>query len=146
MSNFDSIAECDAILAHATALFGGRTYEDAIAPTLNADGSFAPYLVIQFGTPVPKATGRGLGTEKVQPHILPVLMMVVAHDSSTARRGAGSVLNRFLDFAPNGGGNAGGLTGGKGQSFPIKNAAGAVIRVERVVLFECVLNLAPASQ
>lgn len=146
MSNHDSAAECEAILEHGASLFGGRVGEDVLPPRPNPDGSFPPYLMIQFGTPVPKGSDRGLGTETAQPHVLPILMMVVASDSKTARTGATAVINRYLGFVPGGGGNAGALTGGSGAAFPIKNAAGATVRVERVLLYECVLNLSPVTQ
>lgn len=145
MSNYDGSAECAAILARVKTLFGGRVGEEILTPPAVSDGSFKPYLIIQFGEPIPAGRGRSLGRETVQPHILPVLAMVVAPNSQMAREGAASVRNRLLDWEP-AVGNAGPLTGGTGAPYPVQNLAGATIRIERVLRFECLINLSPVTQ
>jgi hypothetical protein len=94
----DGQLEHDAIIARASALFGGRIVDGGVP---DDERPALPYLTVISLTPIAKARGRGIGvTEAGQPHVMPVMFELAADDPSTASRGMRQVFAHFVGWTP----------------------------------------------
>lgn len=142
MANFDGAAETTAIIAHAETLAGGRIFDgvpdDAEMP-LFPDGTVKPFIAILTSDPVPKATGRGLGKEPVQPHIMAVAFVCVTSNTTDSRNLAAAVTDLFLGWAPTATSDE--MIGAGGQGFPLQATDYTPTRIVRTRRFTLTLNL-----
>lgn len=134
-NTFDGVAESQAILARLKGLCGGRVFDhiaDSESPAL-------PFIGVLTGQPVAAAGNRGLGGERVQPHILLASIIIEAADTSTAGIVAAAVSNLLLDWTPST--TSSGMTTDGGDSFP--RAATATLPSRQVITsrFKTTINL-----
>jgi len=84
---FDGSAEAEAII---TRLEGAGTVLEDIGPDTVLPVDFAenplPYMVVEFGSPVPAARGRGVGVdEQGQPYVFPFQITFICKSRSLVR-------------------------------------------------------------
>ena len=139
----DGIAEQNAIIAHASALVGGRIFssmpEEATLPIDPGTGLIRPYIVITFGQSVPSGTDRSIEGEAAQPLIMPPRFECWAADYDQARIVAGAVRTRFIGYAPTEGSSE--MRLGRGYSLNNQDSTGRPTRFVELVAFELIYNL-----
>lgn len=142
MANFDGAAETTAIIARAGSLVGGRIFDgvpaDAAMP-LFPDGTVKPFIAILTSDPVPRATGRSLGKETSQPHIMAVSFVCVTGNATDTRNLAAAVTGLFLGWSPSA--TADEMIAAGGQSFAQDATNYVPSRIVRSRRFTTVLNL-----
>lgn len=99
---FDGQAEAAAITAR---LGGAGTVLEDIAPDTEFPVDFAsnplPYMVVEYGSPVTAARGRGLGvTEQGQPHVLPFQITFIGKERSAIRELRAAADARIVGWVP----------------------------------------------
>lgn len=117
---FDGAVESAAILARLSGLCGGRVthgMRDDTPDDLFPDGTIKPRIEVLYGLPIPAAQDRGLGGERVQPHILVVSVVTEAADVDTADSVNRAALALLLDWEPST--KASGMKPAGASSFPI---------------------------
>lgn len=99
---FDGQAEAAAI---TTRLQGaGDVFEDVDSDTelpLDFAGTPLPYMVVEYGSPIPNVRGRGVGVdEQGQPHILPFQITFIGRSRSAVRNLRAAADTEIVGWTP----------------------------------------------
>lgn len=138
------MAERANIHARLKTLADGRAHRglpDDEAVERFPDGSVKPYMVVQFGRPIPAAGERGMGVgERGQPYIMAFTVGCFAAVSESAEELAAAVGNLLIDFLPNGI-NADPIKGAGGYSYTRPIQQNRPSKFEEGCYFTTVINL-----
>lgn len=105
MSNFDGIAEVDALFAAIGAYAGGQVFDTevddftALARYSTTDDRVKPYIVVQTNDPFASTQGRAIaGGEQAQPHVLMFTITVLGGKIKDVRAVTAALANLLLDM------------------------------------------------
>jgi len=148
LSNFDGMAEIDAIITRVTAnIAGGRVHQ--IMPddeqiemfTAAQGGGIKPFVVLRFGTPVRTYSDRTIIGERAQPHRVPLTMGSYAGTIQIARQQAAATINLMLDWRPTE--NSSTIITDGGDSFSQRGTGDKPTRFADLIYGSYTINMEP---
>jgi hypothetical protein len=96
----DPKAQQDLVVAHMSTLFPGKVFEDDQTELSYVNGAPAEYITVDFGSPVPTGSDRGITGEETQPYVIRTTFGYVAASRTAARAGASQISAGMIGFVP----------------------------------------------